>query len=90
MQSAIYDATNRQFKIKHEFFKNSFFPSTINEWNNLDPNIRNSDNINIFKNNILKFIRPKPNSVLDYYNPIGIKLTTRLRPGPSQPHEHKF
>ena len=26
-------------KTKHNFFKNSFFPSAIIEWNNLDPNL---------------------------------------------------
>ena len=40
---------------KH-FFKNSFFPSTIKDWNNLDLQIRKSENISIFKSNILKFI----------------------------------
>ena len=30
------------FKIRHNFFKNSFFPSTIIEWNNLDPTLQNS------------------------------------------------
>jgi hypothetical protein len=29
--------------------KQSFFPSTTRDWNNLNPEIRNSDNINIFK-----------------------------------------
>ena len=52
------------FNIKHNFYKNSFFPSSIIEWNNLDPNLRNSENFGISKNNILKFIRPKPNSFL--------------------------
>ena len=28
------------FNIKHKFYKNSFFPSSIIEWNNLDPNLR--------------------------------------------------
>ena len=28
------------FKTNHNFFKNSFFPSTITEWYNLDPNLR--------------------------------------------------
>ena len=32
-------------KTKHNFFKNSFFPSAIIEWNNLDPNLRNSTSI---------------------------------------------
>ena len=27
---------------KHSFFKNSFFPSTITEWKNLDPFLRKS------------------------------------------------
>ena len=27
--------------IKYNFFKNTFFPSTIIEWNKLDPAIRN-------------------------------------------------
>ena len=52
------------FNIKHNFYKNSFFPLSIIEWNNLDPKFRNSENFSIFKNNILKFIRPKPNSFL--------------------------
>ena len=48
------------FNKKHRFYKNSFFPSSIIEWNNLEPNLCNSENFGIFKNNILKFIRPKP------------------------------
>ena len=42
-----------QLRTKHDFFRNSFFPSTIKEWNNLDPQIRKSKSISIFKNNIL-------------------------------------
>ena len=29
-----------QFRTKYDFFSNSFFPSTIKEWNNLEPHIR--------------------------------------------------
>ena len=32
-----------QICTKYNFFKNSFFLSTINQWNNLDPDIRNSE-----------------------------------------------
>ena len=31
-----------QFKVKHIFFQNSFFPSVVTDWNKLDQNIRNS------------------------------------------------
>ena len=31
---------------RHNYFKNSFFPSTISEWNNLDCKIRNSKSLN--------------------------------------------
>ena len=51
------------FKIKHTFFKNVFFLSAVTEWNSLDHNIRKVGNFSVFKNSILKFIRPTPNSV---------------------------
>ena len=41
-------------KIKQNFYKSSFFPSSIIEWNKLDPNLHNSENFGIFKNNIQK------------------------------------
>ena len=59
--------------IKHNFFENTFFPSTIIEWNRLDPAIRNSKSFNSFKESILKFIRPAPNSIFQCHNPKGIK-----------------
>ena len=52
------------FNINYNFNKNSFFPSTITEWNNLDSNLQNSENFVILKNYILKLIRPKPNTFL--------------------------
>ena len=52
------------FKTKHNFSKNSFFPSVIIEWNKLDPSLRRCDSYNVFKKNILKFKRPSSNSFL--------------------------
>ena len=66
---------------KHNFFKNTFFPPTILEWNKLDPSLRNSTSYNVFKNSILKFRRPSPNKIFQCHNPKGIKLITRLRLG---------
>ena len=78
------------FKTRHTFLKNSFFPSTIIEWNKLGHNIRNSSSLNICWKSILKFIRPSANSFFNCHNPKGIKFITRLRLGLSHLHEHKF
>ena len=79
-----------QFKWKHNFFRNSFFPSAVIEWNKLDLNIHNSESLNVFKNSLLKFIRPSGNGVFNCHNPRGAKLLTRLRLGLSHFLEHKF
>ena len=78
------------FNIRHNFYKNSFFTLLIIEWNNLDPKICNSENFSIFKNNILKFIRPKPEILFNCCNLKGIRLITRLRLELSHLREHKF
>ena len=78
------------FHIKHNFFKNSFFPSPVIEWNNLDLSIRNSKSLSIFKKCILKFKRPSPSSTHNCFNTKGIKYVTRPRLGLSHLREHKF
>ena len=78
------------FKTNHNFYKNSFFPSTTIEWNNLDHDLRNTESYTLFRSSILKFIRPSPNSFYGCQNIMGIKLITRLRLGLSHLREHKF
>ena len=53
------------FNNKHNFFQNSFFPSIAIKLNKLDPNLRSVASLNVFKKNLLKFIRPSPNRVLN-------------------------
>ena len=76
--------------VKHDFFKNTFFPSPIIEWNILDWKIKNSESIETFKKRILSFIRPSPNSTIKCHNPKWKKLLPRLRLGLSHLREHKF
>ena len=76
--------------VKHRFFENSFFPAIITEWNDLDYSLRNAPFINVFKKNILKFIRLGPNKVFNNCNPYGLRLLTRLRLGLSHLSGHKF
>ena len=56
----------------------------------MDLNIRNSESLNVFKNSLLKFIRPPENNVFNCHNPRGAKLLTRLRLGLCHLREHKF
>ena len=76
--------------VKHDYFKNSSFPSTIIEWNNLDSNIRNSKSLGLFKKCLLAFIRSSTNSTFHCHSPDGLKLITRLRLGLSHIRFHKF
>ena len=70
-------------------FKYCFFPWTINEWNKLNFNIRTSS-FNIFRANFIKIIWPIPNSIFGIFNPLGLKLITRLRLGLSHLNELRF
>ena len=78
------------FSGNHNYFINSFFPSTVIEWNNLDLKIRNSKTFSVFRKNNLKFIRPSSNSICNCHSPKGIRLITRLRLGLSHLREHEF
>ena len=78
------------FSGKHNFYINSFFPSAVVKWNNLDLKIINSKIFSAFKKSIFKFIRPSSNSIFNCHSPKGIKLITRLSLGFSQLREHKF
>ena len=75
---------------KHDYFKSTFFTSTLSEWNKHDWKIRNSGNLLIFKKDLLNFIRSCANSIFDIHNPYRIKLLTRLRLGLCHLRDHKF
>ena len=62
-QSQKHPKTFNSISCRTEYFKNSFFPCVISEWNILDPEIRRSDSYNIFWKLILNFIRPSASKV---------------------------
>ena len=92
-ESYLYNTRNTRnittYSCTSDAFKYSFFPWTIDEWNKLNFNIRTSS-FNIFRANLIKIIRPIPNSVFGIFNPLGLKLITRLRLGLSHLNEHRF
>ena len=77
------------YSCRTDAFKNSFFTFTINEWHKLNFNIRTSS-FNIFRAYSIKVIRPIPNSIFGIFNPLELKLITRLWLGLSHLNEHKF
>ena len=76
--------------IKHNFIKNTLFPSTIIKWNKLDPAIRNSTSFNSFKVSILTFIRRAPKGIFQCRSSKGITYFRRLRVNFSYLRDHKF
>ena len=78
------------FHCRTDCFRNSFFPSTLNDWFNLDVEIRNSESLAIFKTKLVSFIRPVSSNVYNIFDHVGLKLLTRLRLGFSHLNEHRF
>ena len=79
-----------KFKVRTELLRNSFFPYTVNEWNNLDNIIKSSESYSMFRKKMLNLIRPKCNDTYGIYNPTGLKLLTRLQLGLSHLNDYKF
>ena len=75
---------------RHNFFKNSFFPSALIELNKLGSRLRKVKSFTDFKKNILGFIGPNADSVFNCNSSKGLKFVTRLRLGLSHLREHKF
>ena len=71
-------------KSKHTFFKNSYIPSTIIKWDQLDQDVRNAESYVLFRKHLLSFNRPEANSTFNVLNAKRIELLTRLRVGFTQ------
>ena len=68
------------YQTRANIVKYSFFPYSIMEWNKLSSSIRNST-YPVFRNHLLKIIRPVSNQVYNMQNYIGLKILFRLRLG---------
>ena len=69
-------------------FKNTFFPYYINDWNNLIVEVRNSESVSALKNRLNA--KKKEKSIFSIYDPLNVKLLTRLRLQFSHLNDHKF
>ena len=77
-------------KANHSFFKNTFCPSTIIEYNKLDSNIRTSPSYKLFRKRISEFVRCPPNNSFNVPNSLGLTYISRLRVGLSHFHKHQL
>ena len=59
--------------IRIKQFKSTCFPTCIFNWNQLNPDIKNSSSLEIFKRALLEFIRPKAANVYKIHHPRGLK-----------------
>ena len=59
---------------KSEYFKNSFIPNVIYEWNKLDHDICSSTSYNLFRNKLSKFIRSLRRKAFHINDSVRIKL----------------
>ena len=75
---------------RSEYFKNFFIPHVINEWNTLDPDNASSTLYNLFRNTLLKFVRPAQRKFFNIIDSVEKKILTRLRLGFSHLREQKF
>ena len=70
-------------------YKKSFYPHSIQAWNDIGPDLRQEVSLSVFKTNILKLIRPLKNDTFGVYDPKGIKRLFQLRVGLSPLNGHK-
>ena len=74
--------------LRTKSFSKTFSPYCIDEWNKLNPKIRNAKSISKFKKSIIT--EKLENSLYNVHDPIGVKLLSRLRLQFTHLNEHKF
>jgi hypothetical protein len=71
-------------------YERSFFPFCQLNWDSIDDNIKNSDNISQFKSRYLKGIRPPPSGFFGIDDKYGVRLLFKLRVDFSDLRRHRF
>ena len=70
-------------------FKNSFYPDAIHSWNNIGPDLRQTEKISAFKSVIAGMIIPEEKSIFNIHH-INLRYFYQLRVGLSPLRAHKF
>ena len=77
-------------RARTERFKSNFYPNCLSEWEKLNPEIRESRSVNVFKKQLLGLIRSPSKSVYGIHDPKRLSILMQLRIGLSKLNHHKF
>ena len=81
--------TFKEFRIRTERFRKTFFPDAIKNWNTVISDFADIPELKIFKAHLLSFYRPNLKSIFGVHDPQGIKWLFQLRLGLSPLRSHK-
>ena len=70
-------------------FKNSFYPDAVDSWNNIGPELRQTEKISAFKSVLTGMIIPEEKSIFNIHNK-NLRYLYQLRVGLSPLRAHKF
>ena len=76
-------------KCRTTSYSNSFYPHAVKIWNELDPKLRQTTSLSVFKSDILKLIRPQKKNIFNIHDPKGTKRLFQLRVCLSPLRHHK-
>ena len=80
----------QEFSCRTESFKHSFLPSCVTEWNKLGNTIQDVECTKLFKSILKYFFSLNQRFFFSIYDPVGVKLLTRLRLQFIHLNEYKF
>ena len=81
--------TYRDFRIRTERFRNSFFPDTIKQWNVVISDFQDMPTLDEFRSHLHSLYRPNARETYGIYDPEGLKYLFQLRVGLSPLRYHK-
>ena len=74
---------------KTDRFKSSFYPDSVEKWNDVGVEFRSIAKLSDFKSSYVQLIRPIKKDIFNVHNPDGIKRIFQLRVGLSPLRAHK-
>ena len=74
---------------KTDRFKSSFYPDSVEKWNDVGVEFRSIAKLSDFKSSYVQLIRPIKKDIFNVHNPDGIKRIFQLRVGLSPLKAHK-